>query len=120
MKLKKLFSSPLFLFFAATAALWAIYCLFLSLGLIFICWVYIGLFSTLLLSYVILTRGYFNTPLPKEAPPTVNAAEYETLRERITRFQKKLFWIPTVCLAIVFVFAIDFIDLYLISQLFNR
>ncbi len=120
MKMKKLFSSPLFLFFAATAALWAVYCLFLSLGLIFICWVYIGLFTALLLSYVILTRGYFNTPLPKEAPPTVNAAEYEALREKISRYQEKLRWVPTVCLAIVFVFAIDFIDLYFISKLFNR
>lgn len=120
MKLKKLFSSPLFLFFASTAVFWAIYCLFLSLGAIFICWAYVGLFSALAISYVILTRGYFNTPLPKEAPPTVNAAEYEALRERISRRQEKLRWVFPVCLAIVFVFAIDFIDLYLISSLLGR
>jgi len=120
MKLKKLFSSPLFLFFAATALLWAIYCLFLSIGAIFICWVYVGLFSALLITYVVLTRGYFNTPLPKEAPPTVNATEYEALRKRIAHRQEKTRWMPILCLAILFVFAIDFIDLYLISSLLGR
>ncbi len=120
MKLKKLFASPLFLFFASTAVLWAIYCLLLSIGAIFICWTYVGLFTALLVSYVVLTRGYFNTPLPKEVPPTVNAAEYEALRERITRRQEKTRWMPILCLAILFVFAIDFIDLYLISSLLGR
>ena len=120
MKLKKIFASPLILFFTATALLWALYCLFLSLGAVFICWAYVGLFSALALTYVILTRGYFNTPLPKEAPPTVNIAEYEALREKITKNQQRLRWVPIVCLAILFVFAIDFIDLYLISRLFNR
>ena len=120
MKLKRILSSPLFLFFAAAAALWAIYCLLLSVGAVFICWTYVGLFSALLIAYVILTRGYFNTPLPKEAPPTVNAAEYEALREKITRRQEKLRWVPTVCLAILFVFAMDFIDLYVISALLGR
>ncbi len=120
MKMKKVLASPLFLFFASTALLWAVYCLLLSLGAIFICWVYVGLFSALAIAYVVLTRGYFSTPLPKEAPPTVNAAEYEALRQRITKNQQRLRWVPILCLSILFVFAIDFIDLYLVSKLFGR
>ncbi len=120
MKLKEFFKSPVFLFFAAAAVFWVIYCLFLSFDAVWIFWVYLGLFAALALSYVLLTHGYLNTPLSKEPPPTQNPDEYRAFYEKITRRQQKAKWIPVLCLALLFVFVIDVIDLYFLNGIFNK
>lgn len=76
------------LLLATAAALWAIYCIAVSLLAIWIFWVYVGLFAAGAVLYVILVRGNVSPP-PEAPPPGIDPTAYAEHRARILTYQRR-------------------------------
>ena len=111
----------LLLFFAFSAALWAVY--YLCIYILFfnaVFWIYVGIFAVMAIVYVVSTRGMLFTPPSETPPPGCVPEEYEFLRQKILERQKKVAWIPLFCGAILFVFLLDAADLFWLSGRLTR
>ncbi len=75
-------------FLGTALLLWGIYALSVSLGFVYIYWVYVGLFPLFSLLYVLLVRGHLSPP-PKEPPAGIAANTYDVMREQVLAWQRR-------------------------------
>ena len=110
MKLNRSGVTRLLVYLGAALLLWAIYAISVSLGGIFVIWVYVGLFAVSSVAYVILVRG--NLTAPREEPPEgVEPAAWEAFRADILARRQRYSLLPPIAFGAFFCLLLDYINL---------
>ena len=89
--------------------LWAIYAISVSLGGIFVIWVYVGIFAVASVAYVILVRGNLTTP-PEAPPEGVDPGVWEEFRTRILTARRRYALLPPLAFGALFSLLLDYIN----------
>ena len=96
-------------YLGVTLLLWAVYAISVSLGGIFVIWVYVVLFAVSTVAYVILVRG--NLSPPKKTPPDgVDPAVWEAFREKILALRSRYSLLPPIAFGSFFCLLLDYIN----------
>lgn len=95
---------------ATVAALWAVYCIAVSLLAIWIFWVYVGLFGVCAVLYVILVRGNISPP-PETPPPGADPTAYGEFRTRILAYRRRYAPLLYLSIAALISLLLDYINL---------
>lgn len=95
---------------ATVAALWAIYCIAVSLLFIWIFWVYVGLFAAGAILFVILVRGNVSPP-PVSPPPGIDPTAYAEHRARILEYRRRYLPLLYISIGALISLLLDYINL---------
>ena len=107
----------LLVYLGTALLLWAIYAISVSLGGIFVFWIYVGLFAASAITYVILLRGNLSAP-PKEVPEGVEPAAWEAFREDVLARRKRYALLPPLAFGTLLCLLLDYINLFWFNGMF--
>lgn len=101
----------------AIAVAWAIYSLAVTLGAVWIFWVYVVLFALSATLYTALVRGNLSAP-PATPPEGVDATLWEEHRERILGYRRRYAFLPLITVSTLVSILLDYINLMWFEGMF--
>lgn len=97
--------------------MWGLYALAVSYFLVWILWVYVGIFAVSSLSYVVLTRGNLSDP-PASPPAGADAEAYLAARQEIVLRRRRYAFLPPIIVSSLLCLLLDYINLTWFGGLF--